>query len=160
MIMRRLILVLVPLVLLCCLFHVVRADGSGSGSGSGSALVSAGSGSGSAITTGTLHDPIAAPLQSLSDVESAWKIGWPFGVLVAMFLLVEAAAAAGKKWSSIGILAALGKGRLSVVIAGATAVLAAMINAFGSGGWGAVIGAAVVAVAAIWHPAGTDPAKA
>jgi hypothetical protein len=155
MIMRRLILVLVPLVLLCCLFHVARADGSGSGSGS--ALVSAGSGS---ITTGTLHDPIAAPLQSLGDVESAWKIGWPFGVLVAMFLLVEAAAAAGKKWPSFGVLAALGKGRLSVVIAGATAVLAAMINAFGSGGWGAVIGAAVVAVAAIWHPAGTDPAKA
>ena len=126
---------------------LVMAD-TGSGSGSGSAA---------APLTSTLHDPSQAPLQSIGDAEAAFKVGWPLGVLVATFMLLELGAYVGKS-KSIAWLAWLGTGRVSTVIAGATAVAASMVNVLAAGGaWAAVIGAATAAALAYWHPAGVAP---
>lgn len=131
----------------------VTDAGASSSSGSGSAAAAV-------PTTSTMHDPATAPLQSLGDVSTLWKLGgWPLAVLGAMYLLLELAAIFGKK-TSIAALAWLGKGRVSTVIAGATAIAAAALNAVGAGGaWSAALAAAAVAGLAYWHPAGTDPAK-
>jgi len=120
----------------------------------------AGSGSGSAATLPpTLHDPSTDPIASISDLQLAWKMGWPFAVLVGVIFVCEALAWLGKKYNN-GPLAALGKGRVSLVIGGVISVGLAMFNAVAAGGkWSAALLAIPGAVLTYWHIAGTDPAK-
>lgn len=125
--------------------------------GSGSAA--AGSAAPVALPAGpVIHDPVTDPGDFISDLKSAKRTGWPLLLLIAAFGLCEILAAAGSK---IAALAWLGRGRVSIVVGGATAVIFAAIAAVtGSGSWSAVLGAAVTAGLLYAHPAGTDPAKA
>lgn len=129
----------------------------------GQVAAAAGSGSGSApppaATPPVFHDPTTDPSAFVADIINLWHSGgWAAALMLLVVGLLEGAAALGK---SIPGLAWLGKGRVSLVIGGATGVAAAALNALvGGGQWAAVLTALVAAALAFWHQAGTDPAKA
>lgn len=100
------------------------------------------------------------PLDFIAAVKVFWSQGgWGIGLMVGLLGLLEALALAGVKFN-VAWLAWLGKGRISIVLSGATTVLTTAIAAFSSGGWLAFLTSAVGAALGIWHPAGTDPTKA
>lgn len=164
--------ILIFLALLVIPVSYVATAGADDGSGSGSSVTVPTTGSGSAATpapvgsagsaaapTSAIHNPAADPVAYISDLQEAKKVGWPLFILVGVFGLCELLAAAGSK---IAWMAWLGKGRISVVIAGLCTLTTSMIAAIAGGAaWTAVLlGAAVPAIALFAHPAGTDPAKA
>lgn len=142
-------------------FHVGIAHAD---TGSGSAVLDAGvgsnAGSATAPTPPVLQDPVANPLGAASQLETLWKsAGWTVALLVGVIFLLELGAWGGKN-SGIAWLTWLGKGRVSIVIAGGIAIGLAMFNAIALGGkWSAALGAGVAAMLTYWHQAGTDPAK-
>jgi hypothetical protein len=153
---------------------LVIADGSGSaavtptvisqGSGSGVVVTTTDTVSGSGATTKTTialpPDPIAHPLDFAMALKDAWSKSWGLAIGFLVYALVEVLAWAGKKQDNAK-LAWLGKGRISIVIGAAAATMPTFLAAItGAGAWGAFITAIVTSVAAFWHPAGTDPAKA
>lgn len=113
-----------------------------------------------AVTTPTsFPDPTTNPLGFADSVVSLWHSGgWATALMLVLVGLFEGAAALGKNSPTF---AWLGKGRVSIGLAGglavATAALAALV---GGGQWAAVLTALVTAALAFWHQAGTDPAKA
>lgn len=112
---------------------------------------SAAAGSAAAPATSTMHDPIANPLDTLSDLEAFYKLGgWALVVLGGLYVVAVIAMRSKLSW-----LAFLQKGRVAIIVAGAAAVLAASVNAFAAGGrWTAVIAAAAGALLLyIQHPA-------
>lgn len=112
------------------------------------------------ITTSTIHDPSSAPLQAINDIDAAFHTGWALGVLVLAYVLIELAARAGVT-NGIPALAKLGQGRVSIALAGATAVVASMINSLALGGpWSSVLITGAGAALGYWHPAGTAKSSA
>lgn len=107
------------------------------------------------LSTATLHDPGAMPLQAVNDASAAFAVSWPFGVLIVTYLAMKLAGEAGSS-QGIPALARLGQGRTHVAIAGAAGVAAAAINSLATGApWTAAIVAALFALSSYWHPAGT-----
>lgn len=126
-----------------------HAQTAGSAIGSGSSTV--------APLPSTLPDPTTDPGSFIQTLEAAKTHGWPFVFLIGLVGVLELAATLGKK---IPALAWLGKGRVSVVIAGATTIgLAGVAVLLHAGTWGAAMVAIGGAGLAYWHQAGTDPAK-
>lgn len=114
---------------------------------------------GSAVTPPVFHDPSTDAAAFVSDVANLWHSGgWAAALMLLVVGLLELTASLGK---NVPTLAWLGKGRISLVIGGATSVGVAALAALVAGGqWVAVLTAAVAAALAIWHQAGTDPTKA
>lgn len=95
-------------------------------------------------------DPISNPSGFLDQLIGFAKTSWPLAVALSVYGLLELATIAGK---NIAFLAWLGKGRTTLVIAGAMGVIGAALNAYlGSGSLESALVAAVVALAAFWHP--------
>lgn len=107
----------------------VIASGSGSAQiGSGSAV---GSGSATPLPSDGLHDPTKEPAATLSDLESAKKIGWSALVFAVLTILARLVGAWGKSVSWLGWL---NTGKTAVVVGFIGATAAAMFNALASGG--------------------------
>lgn len=109
-------------------------------------------------TPTTFPDPQADPAGFVSSVLTFGETNWPLGVGLGVFGLLELLIWLG---ASVPKLQALGKGRTTLVLGGAAAVLSAGLHAIiGGGSTQTALLAAVVAVATFWHPAATDVAIA
>lgn len=96
-------------------------------------------------------DPLTDPAAAFDSFRALAKIGWPVTVLAAV---VVAARLLSKLGGRFGFLA----GKPAAVIAAVASVAAAAFDVLALGGsWASVVGAAVVAGAALWHP---EPKKA
>lgn len=90
-----------------------------------------------------LHDPIAAPKAAWDDVKAAKKMGWPVLVFAVLVMLAKLLGRA-KKYK---LLAALGKGKVAVVVGAVGALGTACYNAAAEGGaWSAMLLAGLVAI--------------
>lgn len=111
---------------------------------------------------GALVDPATNPGGFLDQLIGFAHTSWPIAVGLGVYGLLELLADLGKEG---GKLAWFGTGRVSLVIAGAIGVLGAALNAYlGGGNAQAALVAAVVALAAYWHPkapaaVGIEPAE-
>lgn len=98
-----------------------------------------------------LVDPATDPVGYATQTIDFLKSCWPLGVGLVLYGALELVAWLGE---DIPSLAFLNNGRITLVIGGATAVMGALLSSFLSSGdlRGALV-AAVVALAAFWHPA-------
>lgn len=98
-------------------------------------------------------DPATNPAGFLDQLLAFAKTSWPIAVALGAYGLLEFATVLGK---NVAFFAWLGQGRTTLIIAGAMGVLGAALNAYlGSGTLQAALVAAVVALAAYWHPQAT-----
>jgi hypothetical protein len=104
-----------------------------------------------------LHDPTKQPLDFIQGLRDAKTHGWSLVVLMGAWGVLEVLAFAGAH-ANVPLLAKLGKGRASILIAGGVAVLAATYNALTSAGgsWTAALMAAAGAALFYAHPAAKD----
>lgn len=99
----------------------------------------------------TFPDPHADPAGFINTTLAFAKTSWAIFIGLAVFGLLELLV-----WlfASVPFFAALDKGRTTLALGGAAAVLSAALHAWlGSGSTQAALLAALVAGAAIWHPA-------
>lgn len=116
-----------------------------------------GSGSAAAVVP-TVINPVSDPNGFLSELAAFAHTNLWLAIALGAYGVLEIAASAGK---NIAALAWLGKGRLTLVIGGGIAVIGAALSAyFGSASVQGALVAAVVAMAAYWHPQATEVAVA
>ncbi len=133
-------------LIIVLLFPVVAiADDAGVPAGSAE-VVAAGSDAAPAPAkpADKLHDPAAAPSAAWDDLKAARKDGWAIAVFAALVMLSKLASRLGK---NVKLLAALGKGKVAVVVGAVGALATACYNAAATGGaWSAMIMAGAAAV--------------
>lgn len=113
---------------------------------------------GSAATD--LVDPATDPSGFVTQLIGFWHTNPFIAVGLGLYALLEMLAAVGKKFPNVARLAWLGTGRVSLVIAGATATLGAILHAaLGGGTTQAALFAGLGAYLAWAHPAAEDVAK-
>lgn len=119
--------------------------------GSGSDVVAVGSGSAAptaAATPPVLHDPIAAPIEAVSDLKQAKRQGWAALAFAVLVMLTRLGVRASERYKS---LAFLGKGNAHIALAATAAFALAAYNALALGGslYAALYAAGGVALYAI-----------
>ena len=105
-----------------------------------------------AVGTVTPIDPSLDPSGALSQLLSMTHQSWPVAIMLGVYFFLELTLKFGDADGS-PIKAWLDKGRRTLVIAGAIAVLLAMLNVLlGGGAVQSAFIAAIVTLFSVWHP--------